>query len=80
VILAAAAFAIASAQPDSLERIAEAAGISDREVSTIAAPFADYHIAGIPSNVFAKAAAGVAGLVFVYAACAAAARMLRRNA
>jgi cobalt/nickel transport system permease protein len=80
VILAAAAFAIASAHPDSLERIAEAAGISGREVSTIAAPFADYHIAGIPSAVIARAAAGIAGLAFVYVACLAAARMLRRDA
>lgn len=80
VILATAAFTLASAHPDSLQRIGEAAGLSDRAVTTITAPFAEYQIAGISSEVVARASAGLAGLAFVYAACAAAARVLRRSA
>jgi cobalt/nickel transport system permease protein len=80
VVLATAAFAIASAQPDSLQRIGEAAGLSDHAVTTLAAPFAEYQIAGISSEALARASAGLAGLAFVYAACAAAARVLRRSA
>lgn len=80
VVLATLAFAVASADPDSLQRIGEAAGVSNRAVTTLASPLADYQIAGISSEIVAKASAGIAGLAIVYAACAAAARALRRSA
>jgi cobalt/nickel transport system permease protein len=80
VLLAAGAFTVASAHPDSLEKIAEAAGISSQAVTTLATPFTDYQIAGIPSELMARGAAGVAGIAFVYAACIAAVRVLRRSA
>jgi cobalt/nickel transport system permease protein len=79
VLAAGLAFAAASAYPDSLERIGDAAGISGRTVNMFAAPFAEYQIGGISSESIAKGAAGLAGVAFAYAACMAAARVLRRS-
>jgi cobalt/nickel transport system permease protein len=77
--LAGAGFVVASAAPDTLEMIAEHAGIGDRAVNLMNTPLADYQVAGLSSQVLAKTAAGLIGLTVVFFACSAAARLLRRS-
>ena len=79
VCLAGAGFILASAAPDTLERIAEQVGISGQATSLVQTPFADYEVGGVSSAAVAKAAAGLIGVTMVFAACAAAARLLRRS-
>jgi hypothetical protein len=54
-------------------------GIADREVVQAEAPMADYRIAGVESEALARAAAGMTGLALVFAVCAGASRLLRRD-
>ena len=79
VCLAGAGFILASAAPDTLERIADQVGISGQATSLVQTPFADYEVGGVSSAAVAKAAAGLIGVTMVFAACAAAARLLRRS-
>jgi cobalt/nickel transport system permease protein len=79
VCLAGAGFILASAAPDTLERIAEHVGISGQATNLVQTPFADYELGGVSSATVAKAAAGLIGVTMVFAACAAAARLLRRS-
>lgn len=78
-VLAGAGFLIASAAPDSLETIAEHAGIAAREIVLLPAPLAGYELAGVPVDWVAKAVAGLAGLVLVWGASAMAGRLLARR-
>jgi len=79
VCLAGAGFILASAAPDTLERIAEHIGIGEQATTLVNTPFADYEIGGMRSAALAKAAAGLLGVTMVFAACTAAARLLRRS-
>jgi cobalt/nickel transport system permease protein len=79
-VIVATAFLVASAAPDSLEAIAVQLGIDGRAVAFAPEFMADYRIAGISSEIVARTAAGLFGIALVYAACAAAARLIRRSA
>jgi hypothetical protein len=69
VLLATAGVFFASAAPDGLEQLGEQAGIASRARNLIQSPFADYGAAFGGSGWAGKAAAGVAGLAIVSAAC-----------
>lgn len=79
VCLAGAGFILASAAPDTLEHIAEQVGISGQATAIVSTPLADYAVGGVSSEALAKAAAGLIGVTMVFAACTAAARLLRRS-
>jgi cobalt/nickel transport system permease protein len=74
------AILIASAAPDSLESLAATLGIEHRAVALTPDFMADYRIAGVSSEALARVAAGVFGLALVYAACVAAAKLMKRSA
>ncbi|HYO84628.1 MAG TPA: PDGLE domain-containing protein, partial [Bryobacteraceae bacterium] len=80
VALAAMGFVLASAAPDTLEKMAEQLGIAERETAATSAPMPDYRFAGIESDALARAAAGLSGLAMVFAVTTAASRLLRRRA
>ncbi|MBC7925743.1 MAG: energy-coupling factor ABC transporter permease [Bryobacteraceae bacterium] len=79
VLLAGTGFVFASAAPDSLETIANKAGISARETQLLATPFAGYEWQGIPVQAFAKSSAGLAGAGLVFFCIAGVSRLLRRR-
>jgi len=69
VLLAAVGVLFASTHPDGLERLAEQVGIAKQARSLIATPLADYEAGFFSSPWLRKAAAGLAGLGLIYAAC-----------
>jgi cobalt/nickel transport system permease protein len=79
VMIAALGFVVASASPDTLERLASRIGIDDREVTIAEGPLADYRLAGIEWEALARGAAGLTGIALVSAACVAAARLFQRS-
>ncbi len=79
VFLAAVGVIFASSQPDGLEKLAMNVGISQRATNLFATPLADYEAAFLQSAWLRKAAAGLAGLALVYAACLAFGRFSARK-
>jgi cobalt/nickel transport system permease protein len=79
VFLAAVGFLFASTNPDGLARLAEDLGIAERARAVMAAPLADYRVAFLEWSWPAKAAAGLSGLLLIYALCAAFGRLASRQ-
>ncbi|MCC6539352.1 MAG: energy-coupling factor ABC transporter permease [Bryobacterales bacterium] len=75
VVLASAGALLASSLPDGLEKFAENLGIAERAHGLLPTPLADYEWQGAPHPVAGKVAAGLAGLVLIYAASRAIARL-----
>jgi cobalt/nickel transport system permease protein len=69
VALASCGLLIASVKPDGLEKLAGELGIAARATKYFAAPLADYHAQWLGASWFAKAAAGLAGLVLAGGVC-----------
>jgi cobalt/nickel transport system permease protein len=79
VVLATVGVLFASASPDGLEKFAEQVGIADRARAWLPAPLPDYE-APLPGGEWVrKAAAGLAGLVLIFAACAVVSRIASRR-
>ncbi len=74
LILAVAGILVASTHPDGIEILAPA-----HSPAWLHAPLADYQAHGVESPYLRKAAAGVAGLILIYAACLAAGRSMRQR-
>ena len=74
VLLAAGGVLLASADPDGIQRLASA-----HAPVWLHAPLAGYRFHGVASPWLAKAAAGLAGMVLIFAACAAAAKFSKRR-
>ncbi len=68
VVLASAGALLASSLPDGLEKLAESLGIAGRAQALLPTPFAEYDWQGAPHPAAGKVAAGLAGLVLIYAA------------
>lgn len=68
VVLASAGALLASSLPDGLEKFAESLGIAERAQALLPTPLADYEWQGAPHPAAGKVAAGLAGLVLIYAA------------
>jgi cobalt/nickel transport system permease protein len=79
VALAAVGILFASTHPDGLMKLAEQVGISARARPLVSTPLADYELTFIAGPWLRKAAAGLAGLLLIYAACALVGRMVSRN-
>jgi cobalt/nickel transport system permease protein len=79
VVLAGAGVLIASPDPDGLESLAGTLGIAGRAQALMAAPLAHYEAEFLQSEWTRKAAAGLAGLALIYAACALLGRAVRRR-
>ena len=78
ILLGSAGFLLASTAPDGIERLGIQLGLTAHAV--LHAPLADYTIGSFVESAWTRrATAGLAGLLLIYAACAAAARWLVRR-
>jgi cobalt/nickel transport system permease protein len=78
VVLGAVGFLVASAAPDGIQRLGIQLGLTARTV--LHAPLADYTIGSFAESAWMRrATAGLAGLLLIYAVCAATARWLVRR-
>jgi hypothetical protein len=69
---------VASVAPDGIQRLGIQLGLTARTV--LHAPLADYTIGGFAESAWMRrATAGLAGLLLIYAVCAATARWLVRR-
>lgn len=68
-------FILASTSPDVLDHVTHRLGIADRSRNLLLTPLADYQLVSVGSELLAKAAAGLIGLVLVYSLCIAAGRL-----
>ncbi|PWU03012.1 MAG: cobalt transporter [Terriglobia bacterium] len=69
ILLASVGVLFAAAAPDGIERLGQQAGISSHVRTLFRTPFADYQAAFWQSAFLSKAAAGLAGVALIYAAC-----------
>jgi cobalt/nickel transport system permease protein len=69
----------ASTAPDAVQKLGEQTGIAASARSVFSTPFAGYQAAFIRSEWWSKAAAGLAGLGLIYAACLAIGRAVTRR-
>lgn len=69
LVLAGAGFLFASTHPDGLEKLVQQLGIDGRARAFLSTPLADYEAGFFHSPALRKAAAGIAGLGLIYAAC-----------
>jgi cobalt/nickel transport system permease protein len=74
MLLAAAGFLLASTAPDGIQHI-----VGQASKSTFQAPLADYQLPFWTSNWGRRAAAGIAGLVLIFALCTISGKMLGRR-
>ena len=77
ILLASIGITFASASPDGLEKVIEQTGSAGR--SLFQSPLAEYQIEALGSGWAPKAAAGVAGVVLVFALCSGVARLVRHR-
>ena len=69
VLLAAVGVLFASTAPDGIERLGAETGIAGRARTLLATPLGGYEMAFLGSSWLSKAAAGLAGLALIWAAC-----------
>ena len=70
-------FVLASTAPDGIQKLAMQIGLTSK--TGFSAPLADYTVNAFDSAWLRRATGGLAGLLLIYAICAAAAKMLRRQ-
>ncbi|MEZ5353782.1 MAG: energy-coupling factor ABC transporter permease [Bryobacteraceae bacterium] len=78
-LMATAGAILASSFPDGLEKLAENLGIDGRARTLFETPLSDYELQSFDNPWMRKAAAGVLGLAFIYALCAALGGMISRR-
>ncbi len=78
VIIVVLAAALASPDPDGLERIAEAQGFLARAQEAVFHVFADYQLPGVADPLLGTIAAGLIGLAVVFLVVVGLGRFLRR--
>ena len=76
VALACGGFALASTQPDGLERLSAELGIGERAVALLSAPLPDYEATFVRSEWLRRVVAGISGLAAAFLVCMAAGRLL----
>jgi cobalt/nickel transport system permease protein len=76
IVIGCAAFLVASSSPDSLETVAESAGIAGRATSVVSSPMPDYQLVAFSSEAAGKIGAAIAGLFIVYLVCLTAGRLI----
>jgi cobalt/nickel transport system permease protein len=69
VLLATVGALFAAATPDGIEKLAEQTGIASHARALVSTPLASYEAGFLQSGALSKAAAGLAGLALIYAAC-----------
>lgn len=79
VLLAGAGVLFASQSPDGIEKLSQQIGLAQKAQTVIATPLADYEVPGLDSPWLRKAAAGLAGVIGVYAACLAVGKLAARR-
>jgi len=79
VIVVVLAAAFASPDPDGLERVAEDHGFLDRAEAALFEVIPDYAMPGIDDPILATIAAGILGLLVVFAVVAGLGRLLQRH-
>jgi cobalt/nickel transport system permease protein len=79
ILLAVAGVAIASANPDGIQRLADATGIASQATALMRTPLADYQLGMVHSVWLRKAGAGLAGLGLIYGACMLCGKLLARQ-
>ena len=79
VFLAGVGITVASAAPDGIWKLAKQTGIAEQARTLIQTPLASYEIHGLQGGWWGKAAAGLAGVVLVFAAGMVLARIMRRR-
>jgi cobalt/nickel transport system permease protein len=72
-----AGFLLASSAPDGIQRLGQELGLASK--TAFETPMANYNVAWFQSGWLRRATAGLAGLVLIYALCAAGARMIGRR-
>jgi cobalt/nickel transport system permease protein len=77
VLLGIAGFLLASSAPDGIQRLGQGLGLTAK--TSFDTPFANYTFGHFESAWLRRAAAGLAGLLLIYAVCAAGARMIGRR-
>jgi cobalt/nickel transport system permease protein len=77
VLLGIAGFLLASSAPDGIQRLGHGLGLTAK--TSFDTPFANYTFGNFESAWLRRAAAGLAGLLLIYAVCAAGARMIGRR-
>lgn len=77
VLLGIAGFLLASSAPDGIQRLGQGLGLTAK--TSFDTPFANYTFGNFESAWLRRAAAGLAGLLLIYAVCAAGARMIGRR-
>ena len=79
VLLAAVGVLFASTQPDGIERLVRATGVSAQARALFSTPLADYQADFLSSPWLRRATAGLAGLALIYGACVLFGRFVSRN-
>lgn len=79
VLLAGVGVLFASSQPDGLQKLAQNLGIAGHARTLVSTPLADYQADFLRSPWLRKAAAGLAGLVLIFGACALIGRLIDRK-
>jgi cobalt/nickel transport system permease protein len=77
VVLGAAGFVLASSAPDGIQKLAQQLGLTAK--SSFHGPLADYAVGYFDSPWLRRATAGLAGLLVIYAICAAVGKMIARQ-
>jgi hypothetical protein len=77
LLLGIAGFLAASTTPDGIQRLGAELGLGGSVI--FHAPLADYTVSQFDSAWLRRATGGLAGLLLIYAACAAAGRMIGRQ-
>ena len=79
VLMAVVGVLFASTNPDGLEKLAGEIGIASRARTLLATPFADYEAAFVSSPWLRQSAAGMAGLLLIFALCMLFGRFVRKK-
>jgi hypothetical protein len=69
VVLASVGVIMSTAAPDGIQQLARTAGIASRETAIIASPLRDYMLPALGSAALGRAAAGLIGVVLIFAVC-----------
>lgn len=79
VVLASAGVIVATAAPDGIQQLAHGTGITSRETAIIASPLRDYMLPALGSAALGRAAAGLIGVVLIFAVCVLIGRRMARR-
>jgi cobalt/nickel transport system permease protein len=79
IVLASAGVIVATAAPDGIQQLAQKTGIASRETAAISSPLRDYMLPAVGSAALGRAAAGLIGVILIFAVCVLIGRRVARG-